>query len=65
MAETGVSSVAVGYERIRCTSDAHCLTGHRVVSFVAHCVMVLNFRRFFCDSNVMDTLCAHKRSVDE
>jgi len=65
MAETGVSLDAVGYDSIRWTSAAHCLTGHRVLSFVAHCVMVSNFRRFFCDSKVMETQCACCRAVDE
>ena len=61
IADTGVSSVTPGYPKMRRTTAAHCLTGHRIRSFECICVTVSCLSSFFCQSKVIDTQSAYSR----
>ncbi len=53
------------YGSIRVTIDAHIFTGHRMGSFVLHCVTTSYFLSFFCLSKVTETQSARCSFVEE
>ncbi len=53
------------YKSIRVTIDAHIFTGHRMGSFVLHCVSVSDFLLFFCLSKVTEMQSARCSFVEE
>ena len=46
-AETLVSSLVLGYDKILLTMFAHCLTGHNTSCCVRHCMIFSIFESFF------------------